>query len=108
LRKRDGAPDRKLAKSAYPACKDLPQIFLTSAARRDAERSARVSLARRSGQWAITVFPGESDRAAETWARRAHRNLICFSEVDKGGYFAAWEQPRLFSAELRAAFTALR
>ena len=57
---------------------------------------------------AITVFPGESYRAPETWARRAYHNLIYFHEVDKGGHFAAWEQPELFSAELRAAFRPLR
>jgi pimeloyl-ACP methyl ester carboxylesterase len=57
---------------------------------------------------AITVFPGENYRAPETWARRAYRNLIYFHEVDKGGHFAAWEQPELFSAELRAAFKSLR
>jgi pimeloyl-ACP methyl ester carboxylesterase len=57
---------------------------------------------------AITVFPGESYRAPETWARRAYRNLIYFHAVDKGGHFAAWEEPELFSAELRAAFKPLR
>ena len=57
---------------------------------------------------AITVFPGESYRAPETWARRAYRNLIYFHEVDRGGHFAAWEQPELFSAEVRAAFRSLR
>jgi pimeloyl-ACP methyl ester carboxylesterase len=57
---------------------------------------------------AITVFPGESYQAPETWARRAYRNLIYFHEVDQGGHFAAWEQPDLFSAELRAAFRPLR
>jgi pimeloyl-ACP methyl ester carboxylesterase len=57
---------------------------------------------------AITVFPEEVYRAPETWARRAYRNLIYFNEVEKGGHFAAWEQPELFSAELRAAFRPLR
>ncbi|UXN60044.1 epoxide hydrolase family protein [Phyllobacterium zundukense] len=57
---------------------------------------------------AITVFPFENYRAPETWARRAYRNLIYFHEVDKGGHFAAWEQPALFSAELRAAFKSQR
>jgi len=57
---------------------------------------------------AITVFPDDVYRAPETWARRAYRNLIYFNEVDKGGHFAAWEQPELFSAELRAAFRSLR
>jgi pimeloyl-ACP methyl ester carboxylesterase len=57
---------------------------------------------------AITVFPGESYRAPETWARGAYRNLIYFHEVGKGGHFAAWEQPELFAEELRAAFRSLR
>jgi pimeloyl-ACP methyl ester carboxylesterase len=57
---------------------------------------------------AITVFPGESYHAPETWARRAFRNLSYFHEVDRGGHFAAWEQPDLFSAELREAFRPLR
>ena len=57
---------------------------------------------------AITVFPGESYHAPETWARRAYLNLTYFHEVDKGGHFAAWEQPDLFSAELRGAFRPLR
>ena len=56
----------------------------------------------------ITVFPGEIYRAPETWARRAYRNLIYFHEADKGGHFAAWEQPQLFSEEIRAAFRSLR
>jgi pimeloyl-ACP methyl ester carboxylesterase len=57
---------------------------------------------------AITVFPGESYRAPESWARRAYRNLIYFHEVDKGGHFAAWEQPELFGEEIRASFSSLR
>ena len=57
---------------------------------------------------AITVFPGELYRAPEAWARRAFHNLVYFHEVDKGGHFAAWEQPELYSAELRAAFQSLR
>jgi hypothetical protein len=57
---------------------------------------------------AITVFPSESYRAPETWARRADRNLIYFYEVDRGGHFAAWEESELFSAELREAFRPLR
>jgi pimeloyl-ACP methyl ester carboxylesterase len=57
---------------------------------------------------AITVFPEDVYRAPETWARRAYPNLSYFHEVDKGGHFAAWEQPELFAAELRAAFRSLR
>jgi pimeloyl-ACP methyl ester carboxylesterase len=68
-----------------------------------AQKTAEISL-----PVAITVFPEEIYRAPETWARHAYRNLIYFHEVDKGGHFAAWEQPELFSAELRAAFRSLR
>ncbi|MGX9146383.1 epoxide hydrolase family protein [Mesorhizobium sp. 128a] len=57
---------------------------------------------------AITVFPGENYQAPETWARRAYRHLIYFHEADKGGHFAAWEEPELFAAELRAGFRPLR
>jgi pimeloyl-ACP methyl ester carboxylesterase len=67
------------------------------------ERTAEISL-----PVAITVFPGESYRAPETWARRAYRNLIYFHEVDRGGHFAAWEQPNLFTNEIQAAFRTLR
>ncbi len=57
---------------------------------------------------AITVFPEDVYRPPESWARRAYPNLTYFNEVDKGGHFAAWEQPELFSAELRAAFRSFR
>jgi pimeloyl-ACP methyl ester carboxylesterase len=57
---------------------------------------------------AITVFPEEVYLPPETWARRAFSNLIYFNKVDRGGHFAAWEHPELFSAELRAAFKTLR
>jgi pimeloyl-ACP methyl ester carboxylesterase len=88
----------------------------TSAARLYWENGARgsviVAAAQKTGEIslpvAITVFPDDVYRAPETWARRAYRNLIYFKEVDKGGHFAAWEQPELFSAELRAAFRSLR
>ena len=57
---------------------------------------------------AITVFPNEIYRAPESWARRAYPKLSYFHQVDQGGHFAAWEQPELFAAELRAAFRSLR
>jgi pimeloyl-ACP methyl ester carboxylesterase len=57
---------------------------------------------------AVTVFPEEVYRAPQTWAKRAYRNLIYFHEADKGGHFAAWEHPKLFANELRAAFRTLR
>ncbi|WP_255558034.1 epoxide hydrolase family protein [Flavobacterium taihuense] len=57
---------------------------------------------------AITVFPEDVFTSPETWARKAFKNLIYFHEVDRGGHFAAWEQPQLFTQELRAAFKPLR
>jgi pimeloyl-ACP methyl ester carboxylesterase len=57
---------------------------------------------------AFTVFPGETIRAPRSWVERTFRNLIYYNEVDKGGHFAAWEQPELFAAEVRAAFRSLR
>ena len=57
---------------------------------------------------AITVFPGEIYRAPRSWAERSYHKLIYFNEVDKGGHFAAWEEPQLFANELRAAFKSLR
>jgi pimeloyl-ACP methyl ester carboxylesterase len=57
---------------------------------------------------AITAFPEDVYVPPETWSRRAYRNLIYFNEVDRGGHFAAWEEPALFSTELRAAFRSLR
>jgi pimeloyl-ACP methyl ester carboxylesterase len=57
---------------------------------------------------AVTVFPDEIYRAPKSWTQIAFRNLIYFNAVDKGGHFAAWEQPELFSEELRAAFRSLR
>jgi len=57
---------------------------------------------------AITVFPGEIYRAPRSWAERSYHKLIYYHAVDKGGHFAAWEQPELFAAEIRAAFRPLR
>jgi pimeloyl-ACP methyl ester carboxylesterase len=57
---------------------------------------------------AVTVFPGEIYQAPRSWAERSYHKLIYFNEVNNGGHFAAWEQPELFSSELRAAFRSLR
>jgi pimeloyl-ACP methyl ester carboxylesterase len=56
----------------------------------------------------FTTFPGEIWRTPRSWVERAYPNTIYFNEVDKGGHFAAWEEPQLFSEELRAAFRPLR
>jgi pimeloyl-ACP methyl ester carboxylesterase len=57
---------------------------------------------------AVSVFAGEVYQAPRSWAERAYQNLIYFNNVDKGGHFAAWEQPELFASEVRAAFRSLR
>jgi pimeloyl-ACP methyl ester carboxylesterase len=106
-------------KSPDEVLDDITLYWLTNSATSSARlyweysgRSPIFAAAEKTGEIllpvAITVFPGESYRAPETWARRAYRNLIYFHEVDKGGHFAAWEEPELFSAELRAAFRPLR
>jgi pimeloyl-ACP methyl ester carboxylesterase len=56
----------------------------------------------------FTTFPGEIFRAPRSWVESSYPNLTYFNEVDKGGHFAAWEEPELFAAELRAAFSSLR
>jgi pimeloyl-ACP methyl ester carboxylesterase len=57
---------------------------------------------------AVSVFPNELYQAPRSWAEQAYPKLIYFNEVDRGGHFAAWEEPELFSSELRAAFRSLR
>jgi pimeloyl-ACP methyl ester carboxylesterase len=57
---------------------------------------------------AVTVFPGEIYRAPRSWGEQSFKKLIYWNEVDKGGHFAAWEQPELFASEIRAAFRLLR
>jgi pimeloyl-ACP methyl ester carboxylesterase len=57
---------------------------------------------------AVSVFPGEQYEAPRSWAERAYPKLIHYNRVEKGGHFAAWEQPQLFAAEVRAAFKSLR
>ena len=57
---------------------------------------------------AISVFPDELYQAPRTWAERAYHKLIYYNELDRGGHFAAWEQPQLFSQEVRAGLRPLR
>jgi pimeloyl-ACP methyl ester carboxylesterase len=56
----------------------------------------------------FTTFPGEIWRTPRSWVENSYPNVVYFNEVDKGGHFAAWEEPELFSQELRAAFASLR
>jgi pimeloyl-ACP methyl ester carboxylesterase len=57
---------------------------------------------------AVSVFPDELYQAPKSWAERAYPKLIHYNKVEKGGHFAAWEQPQLFSEEVRAGFRSLR
>jgi pimeloyl-ACP methyl ester carboxylesterase len=56
----------------------------------------------------FTTFPGEIWKTPRSWVEKSYPNVSYFNEVDKGGHFAAWEEPELFSQELRAAFRSLR
>jgi pimeloyl-ACP methyl ester carboxylesterase len=57
---------------------------------------------------AVSVYPDELYAAPQSWTQRAYSKLIYFNRLEKGGHFAAWEQPELFSTELRVAFRPLR
>jgi pimeloyl-ACP methyl ester carboxylesterase len=87
-----------------------------SAARSYWEDGQALAQARASGQpppevslpVGFTTFPGEIWRTPRSWVEHSYPNLIYFNEVDRGGHFAAWEEPELFSSEVRAAFKSLR
>jgi pimeloyl-ACP methyl ester carboxylesterase len=57
---------------------------------------------------AVSVFPDELYQAPRTWAERAYPKLIHYNKLEKGGHYAPWEQPAIFTEELRAGFRALR
>jgi pimeloyl-ACP methyl ester carboxylesterase len=87
-----------------------------SAARSYWENGRATALAAAAGQAppevllpvGFTTFPDEIIPAPRSWAEKVYPNLIYFNEVDRGGHFAAWEQPALFSEEIRAAFRSVR
>ena len=88
----------------------------TSAARLYWEETQSIGAALASGQKppkltlpvGFTVFPSEIIQAPQSWAKKVYPNLIYFNEAEKGGHFAAWEEPEIFSQELRKAFKTLR
>ena len=57
---------------------------------------------------AVSAIPDELYQAPRSWTEKAYPKLIHYNKLDKGGHFAAWEQPQLFSSEMRAAFRSLR
>ena len=87
-----------------------------SAARSYWEDGQALAAARASGQAppevslpvGFTTFPGEIWRTPRSWVEKSYPNLTYFNEVDRGGHFAAWEEPELFASEVRAAFRSLR
>jgi pimeloyl-ACP methyl ester carboxylesterase len=112
----DGSPSGGLTRDAI-----LDNITLyavtstaTSAARMywESQRAALATAGRTPPEVslpvAFTVFPGEIFQAPRAWAERVYPTLMYWGEVDRGGHFAAWEEPELFSTELRAAFRSLR
>ncbi|MGF7132727.1 pimeloyl-ACP methyl ester carboxylesterase [Paraburkholderia sp. EB58] len=57
---------------------------------------------------AMSAFPGENYQAPRSWSERAYQNLIYYNKPEKGGHFAAWEQPKIFAAEVREGLRSLR
>ena len=74
----------------------------------DAPAAGRQPLPPTTIPFAFTTFPGEIWRTPRSWVEASYPTVTYFHEVDKGGHFAAWEEPQLFSEELRAAFRSLR
>jgi pimeloyl-ACP methyl ester carboxylesterase len=74
----------------------------------DAPAAGAQPLPATSIPFAFTTFPGEIWRTPRSWVEASYPNVVYFNEVDKGGHFAAWEEPELFATELRAAFGSLR
>jgi pimeloyl-ACP methyl ester carboxylesterase len=74
----------------------------------DAPAARRQPLPAPTIPFGFTTFPGEIWRTPRSWVEASYPNVIYFNEVDKGGHFAAWEEPELFTSEIRNAFRSLR
>jgi pimeloyl-ACP methyl ester carboxylesterase len=106
-----GVPERSLTRDEI--LDDISLYWLTDSATSSAQiywedHSNNFNAVDISLPTAITVFPGEIYQAPRSWAERCYHNLIYFNEVDKGGHFAAWEEPLLFAQEVRAGLRPLR
>ncbi len=106
-----GEPERELTKDEM--LDDISLYWLTNTATSSAQlywenNANNFNAVDISLPAAVTVFPGEIYRAPRSWAESSYHNLIYFHEADKGGHFAAWEQPGVFAQEVRAAFSPLR
>ncbi len=108
----DGQPERVLGRDAI--LDDISLYWLTGTG----ASAARIYWEDHSNNFnargiidvpvAVSVFPGEIFRAPKSWAERCYTNLFYFNEASNGGHFAAWEQPQLFTEEVRAAFRSFR
>jgi pimeloyl-ACP methyl ester carboxylesterase len=74
----------------------------------DAPAASQQPLPATAIPFGFTTFPGEIWRTPRSWVEASYPNVIYFNAVDRGGHFAAWEEPELFSTEIRAAFRSLR
>jgi len=74
----------------------------------DAPNAGQKPLPASTIPFAFTTFPGEIWRTPRSWVEASYPNVVYFNEVDRGGHFAAWEEPQLLSEEVRAAFRSLR
>jgi pimeloyl-ACP methyl ester carboxylesterase len=74
----------------------------------DAPAAGREPLPASKIPFAFTTFPGEIWKTPRSWVEASYPNVVYFNEVDEGGHFAAWEEPELFSTEVRAAFRSIR
>jgi pimeloyl-ACP methyl ester carboxylesterase len=74
----------------------------------DAAAASHKPLPATAVPFGFTTFPGEIWRTPRSWVEASYPNVVYFNEVDKGGHFAAWEEPELFATEIRAAFRSLR
>ncbi|WP_322069437.1 epoxide hydrolase family protein [Paraburkholderia bannensis] len=106
-----GVPERSLTRDEI--LDDISLYWLTNSATSSAQiywedHSNNFNAVDISLPTAITVFPGEIYQAPRSWAERAYHNLVYFNKVDKGGHFAAWEEPQLFAQEVRAGFRPMR
>lgn len=107
----DGVPERSLTRDEI--LDDISLYWLTDSATSAAQiywedHSNNFNAVDIALPAAITVFPGEIYQAPRSWAEKAYHRLVYFNEVDKGGHFAAWEEPLLFAQEVRAGFRPMR
>ncbi|WP_321957758.1 epoxide hydrolase family protein [Paraburkholderia bannensis] len=106
-----GVPERSLTRDEI--LDDISLYWLTNSATSSAQiywedHSNNFNAVDIALPTAITVFPGEIYQAPRSWAERAYHNLVYFNKVDKGGHFAAWEEPQLFAQEVRAGLRPMR